>query len=830
MLRWAALTATLTLSLGTACNLLAPGAPCRADSNCRLDQRCDLETSRCEEDLDDEDAGEPARDGGGDPDGGSETDGGGDRDGGPGDDAGGDVDGGQPGDDAGSDLDGGAPGDDAGADGGGPGQDAGGDYDAGLPGCSPGDAGPPPAVDEDPCAGGVCTVRKVGHAADGCPASSAGACDYWVGAQANPIQAAIDASLDGDVVWLYGHARDAFVGPLDVYRSITIEGAPDENLARIRVANDNGVNVAPGLVRLQTDGITLRRFTLVGRRSVQVGITANRAPAGTSSNQYPNGISGGHLLEQLRLLGVEPAVQSNNSIAHAIALGPDTILRNSYVQGWWEGGVVQPSETPAGNNLRVVHNTFVFFEDEPAVDLHSAASGAIVRNNLFVMVNPHSWQAVTRSGGGAVDAVVEGNVYWGYPAVAGPGVTEGANNLAAAPGFADWSQPYVVLGAQSLCGGEDTTEAGAADLFGDARGATVGAVQQPTLKPRAPPVVHIGASAGGCSGACAFTGEDALGRAIASSAPGTRIVMHGDGAPSRFLVDDVVVDRTLTLTVPEGQAPTAVEVYRATGAPSRWGTLTVTNAEDVVLEGFHVVVEPGSNHGVLIDSEPSQVRSYAERAVIRGLLVSAPGANPLDPAFLAGPGTTISDSVAWGDFEALVEVAGDGVTVVNNTLISLESGQSPTAVYVRGASDLVFANNLIDLRAATSASESTPLRSSSNGLGSFALPVNATFASNQFYGVDNLQVSVGDVALPLPSGGGDNCVEGDVVAVAQDRCAGSDPKLVDASGGDVRLASDSPAVNAGDDAHAVGSVDVLGRARLVGTVDVGAVERQPGDP
>jgi hypothetical protein len=69
---------------------------------------------------------------------------------------------------------------------------------------------------------------------------------------------------------------------------------------------------------------------------------------------------------------------------------------------------------------------------------------------------------------------------------------------------------------------------------------------------------------------------------------------------------------------------------------------------------------------------------------------------------------------------------------------------------------------------------------------------------------------------PMPTGGVGNI--------------SADPLFVDYAGGNLRLQTNSPCINAGDNAYVVGSTDLDGRPRIVGvTVDMGAYEFQgPG--
>ena len=102
------------------------------------------------------------------------------------------------------------------------------------------------------------------------------------------------------------------------------------------------------------------------------------------------------------------------------------------------------------------------------------------------------------------------------------------------------------------------------------------------------------------------------------------------------------------------------------------------------------------------------------------------------------------------------------------------------------------------------------------------LATGAQWLNNFLYGFNAVSATSGlpTPASPVP---GTNC--DDSAVDGSGRCGGTDPIFVDPNANDFRLNPSSPAVDAGSDGAAMGTLDLAGNGRIIGTVDVGAYEQ-----
>jgi hypothetical protein len=721
-------------------------------------------------------------------------------------------------------------------------RDAGdGDGDGGVDGGVPSDAGcvlpstaRTPALPE-PCTAAPCTLFKVGFTPTGCPASEGGACDFDASSTTSPIQDALAATSDGDVVWLYPGAFGETYAQSSwrIDNSITMEGAPGHGPEEIVLAHEGDLPV--GIVHLLGDGITLRNFTI---RTAALGHAAISANKTFGFLMYTDGFSVGHTIERL-VLDAQPGwgLRNINSVIFAIELGSSSSVRNCDIRGWWASALhLSGKFATTIDDVEFVHNTVVLTEGTPAVNV-GHATNVVIRNNILSALQSGS-PAVVRTnplfdaGPGQSDAVVEGNVVSGYPEVVAADVTAGLDNqLVTDPGFARWDRADVVASSPAVCGGVDV-DAGPTDLRGFDRAPTVGALSNVATTSLTSPV-RVGASSDDCDGPCDFFGEQSLQAALWAAPPQGVVQLYGDElSPMRFRAEPLVIDRPLTLEGAPDQQPGAVEIFHDQPIPIGAGMVTVAVADGVTLRNLKlrcaadcqraVVFDPGWRDDV---DDPWDAR---DGLVDRVIAVAPTSGLNVEEAFFLAAGGVLRNSVAAGHFEALARVNDEGVTIVGNTLYSQDrSATGPTGLYIAGAREMLGANNLFAFDPDALSSITSPLRLSKDGTG--PTPSGSSMRTNQFYDVDLLVTD--SLAVGLPSTQGSNCVSGPADAGPGDRCPDAGPGLVAPTSTDFHIRSNSGARDRGDSAHVSSGLDLYGRPRINGSsVDVGAVEWTDGDP
>ncbi|MCA9706704.1 MAG: hypothetical protein KDK70_12705 [Myxococcales bacterium] len=222
-----------------------------------------------------------------------------------------------------------------------------------------------------------CTTYHIGpvdgsctHEVDGV---STDACD-WVGPYALRIAAAT-LEFDGVGGLIVMHDNNgvtaSYVGSLDVIGNTTIRSADDASPDTVRVHSEDSA----GVLRLRGDGVHLEGFTIACRSGGEwaLAVRQDLDVEGTET--------GGHLIEGLVMVGTRPEDVGANSIVPVFqSLGPDTVVRNNHVWGYFED--VLDLRFATGSVLS--HNTVIYYQaaGSPLIDA-SQSSGLEISNNVF---------------------------------------------------------------------------------------------------------------------------------------------------------------------------------------------------------------------------------------------------------------------------------------------------------------------------------------------------------------------------------------------------------------------------------------------------------------
>jgi hypothetical protein len=767
------------------------------------------------------DAGQPSVDSGG-----PEADGGGPP-----------VDAGVPSDAGGGELDagmdpetdgGGGPGGDAGD----PGTDGGGgDLDAGPAG----DAG---VADECPvhlpagCVSGACQLFKVGPFPDACD----GACDFSLADETPPIAAALQAAQAGDTIRLYSDGGVPAVydeGGLEVGVPVTLEGAPGQRPTDVVITH--GEETPQGVVHLTVDGVTLRNFAVRVEFDGTAGVSAVIADDVFNDLQ---GVSRGHLIESLDIESTAVALGGVNGVTGPLFVGGDTLVRNNLVRGWFESGVVARLADDDGAPLVVVHNTLI--PTEPADLLRATGEGdVVIEANISAPLNER-FNASVLAGPLSGEVTWRHNVLWRTPVSAvGTSVTS-EGNVAVTPRFLDARSPILDQSSVLKDSVPKVTCAPDEDALGVARSwpTAPGAVSRAGAG-RLPVILDVGRDDDACLDAtgspCDFSGPDALAELLPRALPNSIIHLHGSaGSPAVFEMDGVIIDHPVRLLGPADEAPGSVILTHGT-SPAESPVVVVTQADNVMLVGLRIDCAQSCDTAVWVDRAAQMGWPAAALNLLIDRCEAVANASQLqvNGAFTLGHSTTLRNSVARGMWEALAKVESNDASIIGNTFFTTEPVSSVSGLWLGGSARALVANNLFDFTSAVSGVETAPLRlMDTNPAGNSTPPTELSVRHNQFYGVD-VVVSGSGLTFDIAAEG--NCVTGAVNGSIDqdDQCATSLPGFSssDPTNPNLRVKLGSEPVGAGDDAHAVPqNSDFGGRPRIVDTVDVGAWERQPGDP
>jgi hypothetical protein len=258
-----------------------------------------------------------------------------------------------------------------------------------------------------PNAGG-CPTYNIGPAADTCPhddgVGQTTVCDFE--GATGLVDAAAAAPADGARFLLYDDLGTAteFTGcSIDIPAESYLGAAPGIDPANIFVACHPEGGWFNGVIHLDGDSIHVERLTLISMAGSNATISAWPA------SDDPTDASGGHLIENVKNIALQPEVAGSNSIEEALRLGSDTTVRNCLFQGYFENKI----KLAGRSNTRLVGNTFDYFQYAGSPIEVIDSSGIVIANNVFLALT-QTEDLLIEASDGTTGLVVAGNIVEGY--------------------------------------------------------------------------------------------------------------------------------------------------------------------------------------------------------------------------------------------------------------------------------------------------------------------------------------------------------------------------------------------------------------------------------
>ena len=233
-------------------------------------------------------------------------------------------------------------------------------------------------------------------------------CDH-VGPWALRIAAA-DAEVRGGARILMhdrGGTPAEFIGVVNLPGHTTLSAATGTLGRNVRVVFTSDPQDEIDVLRLTGDDIYLHDFMLLAESGARYGVRfrTDDDEAGTETGE--------HLIENLEIVAIVPEEAGGNSIqAPFKSVGPNTVIRNCHIWGFWESGVL----LRFAPGFRFYNNTWIGFQRLGTLFNAASTSDIEISNNVFVSLTREA-TTVVQGDVATSDLKVAGNLIERFGAI-----------------------------------------------------------------------------------------------------------------------------------------------------------------------------------------------------------------------------------------------------------------------------------------------------------------------------------------------------------------------------------------------------------------------------